>query len=292
MCGTVAVSAANDQHRFDRLSLIISTMTVYRSQIYCGVVATGFANGVSDRVAESLARDGPIVALMEMFGVSLIAWLAMGTTIWLVLQAGAERARRSDFGVACAAAFAFLIPLPQLSWLALAGVAVFLASTSSQGTLRRAAVLLGAVTVPMFWARIAFAVFGGPILAVDAKMVGWIVGTGGVGNTVPFADGSGVVFLLPACSSLTNISLAFLCGVMIVKLYDLRWSRTVIRALVAACLTTVAINLARISLIGVMPAYYDIIHGTVGVTLAELATNLTVMAIYAGALRSDEPIHA
>ncbi|TPN85042.1 exosortase/archaeosortase family protein [Mesorhizobium sp. CU2] len=267
-------------------------MTVYRSQIYCGVVAVGFANGASDRVAESVARDGPILALMEMFGVSLIAWLAMGVTIWLLLHSEAERARRSDFVVACVAGFAFLIPLPQVSWLALAGVAAYLASTSSQGMLRRAAVLLGAVTVPMFWARIAFAVFGGPILSVDAKIVGWIVGTGGVGNTVPFADGSGVVFLLPACSSLTNLSLALLCGVMIVKLYDLRWSWTVIRALVAACLATVVVNLTRISLIGVMPAYYDIIHGTVGITLAELLTNLTVMAIYAGALRSDEPVHA
>ena len=267
-------------------------MTVYRSQIYCAVVATGFANGVTDRVAESLARAGPVYALTEMFGISLIVWLAMGTTIWLLLHSEAEWARRSDFGVACAAAFAFLVPLPQLSWLALAGVAVYLALTSPQGALRRAAVLLGAVTVPMFWARMAFAVFGGPILAADAKMVGWIVGTGGVGNTVPFADGSGVVFLLPACSSLTNLSLALLCGVMIVKLYDLRWSTTVVRALIAACLATVAINLARISFIGVMPAYYDIIHGTVGITLAEWATNLTVMAIYAGALRSNEPIHA
>jgi hypothetical protein len=258
-------------------------MGVYRSQIYCGVVSIGFANGASDRVAESLGRGGAISAIMGMFGVSLVVWLAMGTTIWLFLHSEAERPRRTDFVAACAAAFAFLLPLPQLSWLVL---------TSPAGVLRRAAVVLGAITVPMFWARMAFAVFGGPILAIDAKMVGWIVGTRGVGNTVPFADGSGVVFLLPACSSLTNLSLALLCGVMIVKLYDLKWSKTVIRAVIAACLATVAINLARISLIGVMPAYYDIIHGTVGITLAEWTTNLTVMAIYAGALRSDEPIHA
>jgi hypothetical protein len=267
-------------------------MGVYRSQIYCGVVSIGFANGASDRVAESLGRGGAISAIMGMFGVSLVVWLAMGTTIWLFLHSEAERPRRTDFVAGCAAAFAFLLPLPQLSWLALTGVALYLVLTSPAGVLRRAAVVLGAITVPMFWARMSFAVFGGPILAIDAKMVGWIVGTRGVGNTVPFADGSGVVFLLPACSSLTNLSLALLCGVMIVKLYDLKWSKTVIRAVIAACLATVAINLARISLIGVMPAYYDIIHGTVGITLAEWTTNLTVMAIYAGALRSDEPIHA
>ncbi len=267
-------------------------MTVYRGQIYCGVVATGFANGASDRVAESLARDGPILALLDMLGVSLVVWLALGITFWLFLHSEPERARRSDFYIAGIAAFAFLVPLPQLSWLALACVAAYLALTSREATTRRAAVVLGAITVPMFWARLAFAVFGGPILAIDAKMIGWIVGTGGVGNTVPFADGSGVVFLLPACSSLTNLSLALLCGVMIVKLYDLKWSKPVIRAVVAACLATVAVNLARISLIGIMPAYYDIIHGRVGITLAEWMTNLAVMVIYAGALRSDEPIHA
>ncbi|RVD59176.1 hypothetical protein EN828_11970 [Mesorhizobium sp. M2D.F.Ca.ET.185.01.1.1] len=267
-------------------------MGVLRRQIYCGVVATGFANGASDRVAEALARDGPISALLEMFGVSLVVWLALGITFWLLLDSEPEPARRSDFAFAGMAGFAFLVPLPQLSWLALAGVAAYLALTSQDGTMRRAAVVLGAITVPMFWARIAFAVVGGPVLAIDAKMVGWIVGTGGAGNMVPFADGSGVVFLLPACSSLTNLSLALLCGVMIVKFYGLNWSRPVVRAVIAACLATVAINLARISLIGLMPAYYDVIHGRVGVSLAEWTTNLAVMAIYAGALQSDEQIHA
>ncbi|TPO10651.1 hypothetical protein [Mesorhizobium sp. B1-1-5] len=267
-------------------------MNVLRRQIYCGVVATGFANGASDRVAEALARDGTISALLEMFGVSLVVWLALGVTFWLFMDSEPERAHRSDFYIAGLAGFAFLVPLPQLSWLALAGVAAYLALTSREGPMRRAAVVLGAITVPMFWARMAFAVFGGPILAIDARMVGWIVGTGAAGNTVPFADGSGVVFLLPACSSLTNLSLALLCGVMIVKFYGLNWSRPVVRAVVATCLTTVAINLARISLIGLMPAYYDIIHGRVGILLAEWTTNLAVMAIYAGALRPDEQIHA
>jgi exosortase/archaeosortase family protein len=137
-----------------------------------------------------------------------------------------------------------------------------------------------------------FAAFNGPILAADAKLIGWIVGTRSAGNAIPFADGSGVLFLEPACSSLTNVSLALLCGMMIVNLYGLPWSRTVVATVAAACLTTVVINVARISAIGVLPAYYDVIHGPFGATVAEWMTNLAVVAIYAGGLRPDAPVHA
>jgi len=41
----------------------------------------------------------------------------------------------------------------------------------------------------------------------DAKLVSWVVGTRSDGNAIPFADGSGMLFLEPACSSLTNLSI-------------------------------------------------------------------------------------
>jgi hypothetical protein len=267
-------------------------MIAYRNHIYCGVVAVGFANGASDRIARSLADGGVLGALADTFGVSLVAWAAVAVTIRLLLYQQSQPARWMDFVVSGAAATAFLMPVPQLSWFALSGVALYLVMTSPTGPMRRAAVVLGALTIPMLWTRILFAVFSGPILAVDAKLVSWIVGTHSEGNAVPFSDGSGVVFLLPACSSLTNVSLALLCGVVIVNLYGLSWSGAAARAVLAACLATIVINVARISSIGILPAHYDLIHGAVGVTLAEWITNLSVVAIYAGGLRPDVPAHA
>jgi exosortase/archaeosortase family protein len=137
-----------------------------------------------------------------------------------------------------------------------------------------------------------FAAFSGPILATDAKLISWVVGTRSTGNAIPFADGSGVLFLEPACSSLTNVSLALLCGLVIVNFYGLQWSRTVAATILAACVTTIVINVARIGAIGVLPAYYDVIHGPFGATVAAWVTNLAVVAIYAGGLRPDAPVHA
>ena len=124
------------------------------------------------------------------------------------------------------------------------------------------------------------------------ELVSWIVGTVSDRNAIPFADGSGLLFLEPACSSLTNVSLAMLCGVLFVKLYDQPWSPAIVRTIFAACMTTVAINVVRISLIGILPAYYDVIHGRVGATLAEWITNFAVVAIYAGGVRHNAPAHA
>ena len=101
-----------------------------------------------------------------------------------------------------------------------------------------------------------------------------------------------MLFLEPACSSLTNMSLALLCGVAIVKLYDLPWSSAVVRVVAAACFTTAVINVIRISSIGLFPGYYDMIHGPVGVSASEWTTNLAVAAIYARGLRLHVPAHA
>lgn len=267
-------------------------MITSRNRLYCGVVVVGFANGASDRIASSISDYGLAAAVFDMFGVSLVVWIALVATVWLLLQSEERPAGATDFVVSGVASTAFLLPVPQLSWVALTGVALHLARTPCSAATRRAASVLGALTIPMLWSRLVFALFSGPILVIDAKLVSWIVGTQSDANTIPFADGSGVLFLEPACSSMTNVSLALVCGVLIVKLYDLRWSAAVLRAVVAACLATVVINVVRISSIGILPAYYDLIHGPVGMTVAEWTTNLAVVTIYAGGLRPDVPARA
>jgi len=264
---------------------------VCRNQLYCGLVVVGFANGASDRIVGSLAQNSLPVALLDMLGVSLVVWAAAAAAVWLLLRSEEQLATSSDLLVTGLASLAFLIPVPQASWLALTAIGGHVAFTST-GSMRRAAIILAALTIPMFWARILFALFSGPILALDAKLVSWIVGTQSDGNAIPFADGSGLFFLEPACSSFTNVSLALLCGLLIVKLYDLAWSTAVARAVLTACLATVAINVIRLSSIGVLPAYYDLIHGPFGRGVAEWTANFAVLAIYAGGLRPDAPAHA
>jgi exosortase/archaeosortase family protein len=261
--------------------------------LFGGLTIVGFANGISERVAEQIARSGVATAVFNTFGVSAVVWAAAFVALWLLAQAPREAPTRMDFAAAATASVAFLLPVPSLAWLAITGLAAWLALTSPPyGLFRRAAVVLAAMTVPMLWARIFFASFSNTILGIDAKFVGWLVGTQSIGNTIPFANGNGVLFLEPACSSLTNVSLALLCGVLFVKAYDRSWSRPIVGATLLACFVTIGINVFRISLIGVFPDQYALIHGTAGAMAAEWATMLAVLAIYTTGIKPDAPAHA
>lgn len=266
---------------------------VTRGLLFGGLAIVGFVNGISERVTEQIAGSGVATALFNTFGVSAVVWAAAAVALWLLAQAPREAPTRMDFAAAAVASIAFLLPVPSLAWLAITGLAAWLVWTSPpRGPMRRAAVVLAAMTVPMLWARILFASFSNTILGVDAKLVGWLVGTQSTGNTVPFANGNGVLFLEPACSSLTNVSLALLCGVLFVKAYDRPWSRSIVGATLLACFVTIAINVFRIALIGVFPDHYTLIHGTTGAMAAEWATILAVLAIYTTGIKPDAPAHA
>jgi exosortase/archaeosortase family protein len=266
--------------------------SVTRSDLYCGLIVVGFANGISERISNAIDRDGVVVALFNSFDVSVVMWAAGLVALSLLSRSERQPARGTDFAIAGVASAAFLMPIPSLSWLAFTGIAVYLAySPISPPRMRRAAAVLGAMTIPMLWARILLATVSEYLLAADAKLVSWIVGTESNGNSIPFADGTGVLFLEPACSSLTNLSLVLLCGVVLVKAYDCAWSKRTAATILMACCAAIAINVIRISFIGVLPRYYDLIHGQVGATLAGWAIILTVSLIYFARIRPNEQNH-
>ncbi|MGI6856129.1 hypothetical protein [Mesorhizobium sp. 1B3] len=261
-----------------------------RNELYCGLAIVGFANGVSERAGDEIARSGVAGAFFNTFGVSVVVWAALIVVLWLLLRAKPERVRRADIAVGAVASVAFLVPVPSLAWLAVAGTAAHLVWTSApRSRLRRAAVVLGALTVPMLWARLLFGALSNTLLSLDAKLVGWLVGVESTGNAIPFADGSGLLFLEPACSSLTNVSLALLCGVIFVKAYDRPWTGSILATMLLACIVTVAINVMRISVIGVLPATYELMHGGIGATLAAWATIIAVTLIYTKWIKPDAP---
>jgi exosortase/archaeosortase family protein len=256
--------------------------------LYLGVTIVGFANGISEKAATEIQNNGIAAALFNTLGVSIVIWAAGAIAVLLLLRADQRAAGRMDFAVAVIACATFLVPAPFMSWLGIALAGIYLYATSAKSSsLRRAGTVLLALTVPMLWARILFAAAGTRILEMDAKLVSWIVGTQSSGNTIPFADGSGVIFLEPACSSLTNVSLAMLCGVLFVSAQGLKWSKRAILATLLACAATVFINVFRIALIGVMPQYYSTIHGPTGAAIAGWVTILTIIFIFTRGIRRD-----
>ena len=142
---------------------------------------------------------------------------------------------------------------------------------------RRGALILLALTVPMLWSRLMFQFFAKPILDIDAALVATLLGTHRIGNMVQFADGSGYMVVLAPCSSLANMSLAFLCWVSVTQWANHQWTKMDIVWSLLACVSVIAVNVTRISLMGINQNFYRAIHGDMG----DLVTNSVMLILMA-----------
>jgi exosortase/archaeosortase family protein len=269
------------------------SFSVSRNELYVGLVLIGFANGISGSVITTVVQNGIVGALLGTFNISVIVWSACAVSIVFLLRGPAQPIERSDGVVATGALAAFVVPWAPLSWLALTGVAVHILRQSPRSTdLHRGGWILLAMTVPMFWGRLVFALLSDLILQGDAVLVGWLVGTARLGNTVQFADGSGYLWIAPACSSLANISLAILCWVTVTQVSDRPGSLRDVGWVALAISSVVAINVTRISLIGLYPEQYELLHGPVGVTVANWIILGATVGICLLGVRRERPAGA
>jgi hypothetical protein len=272
-------------------TLCNGTASVSRPLFFAGLVAIGFANGISEKVYRSIADNGFATAVSVTFDISVIIWGACLASLATLVRVPADPFRRSDYAVGFSAGLTFLAPVPAVSWLGLCLIAVYMRATASHATMRRAAAIVFALTLPLFWSRLAFVAFNDTILHIDAQLVGWLIGTTATGNVVPLADGYGSIFIAPGCSSVANLSLAALSAVVFVNLRSGFWSSSTLTWTVASSAAVVAINLTRISLIGVYPEWYDLIHGPVGAAVANCLTLLAIVTIGYHKIGQDAPFN-
>lgn len=262
--------------------------------LFAGLVVIGFLNGMSHRVMGAIREDAG-GALLHTFNVSAIVWLALVACVVLLLSPPERSDSRRDLLAAGLAFFAFLVPVSPLSWVALSALGFYLAMTSPAGSPpRRGAWILLALTVPMFWSRLGFMLMSDVILRIDAVLVSLLLGTARAGNTIAFADGWGYFWIAPPCSSLANVSLAFLCWVLVTQFLD-RAREASLRYCFMAVAAVMAINVTRLALTGISRASYDIVHGATGSAVTGALTMAATLAICLygatyGARHAD-PIH-
>jgi len=121
-------------------------------------------------------------------------------------------------------------------------------------------VILLAATVQMLWSRLVFDLFANFILSVDAALVSRLLGTYRNGNMVQFADHSGTLVIFSSCSSLANVSLALLCWVAISEFLGHQRRTEDVFWCLLTCLSVVAVNVLRISAMGLSSANYQLLH--------------------------------
>src|SRR3954452_10712483 len=157
--------------------------------------------------------------------INVIILLACFAGISLVFEKTPEHVQPLDLVVALVVLILVALPIFPLSWVGVTVLSLYILLFANNNRERmRGALILLAITAPMLWSRFLLQIFAKPILDVDASLVSLLLGTPRTGNMVGFLDGSGYMIVLPACSSLANMSLALLCWVTITQWFGHRWT--------------------------------------------------------------------
>jgi hypothetical protein len=250
-----------------------------RDEYFAGLALLCCLNGLGSRIIDSVRQLGWSDALFVTFEVSAIVWIACILGIRLILREREGSIRPLDLILGVVLLVPVALPIGGLSWLALTILGLYVLLVRGQPSdRRRGAIILLAVTVPMLWSRLLFRYFANFILEVDASLVSLLLGTARQGNMVRFADGSGSLVILPYCSSLANVSLALLAWVTISQWANHRWSSRDWQWCVLAGASVVAVNVTRMSLMGMSETHYRTIHSQWG----DAAANVLILCVTMG----------
>jgi hypothetical protein len=252
--------------------------SITRDQFFAGLYILGCANGLLGRFLQSAHIDGWTSATLSL-DINVIVLFAAFAGVTALLDAEEDEIRSADLAVAVLFLGLVTLPIYPLSWMAVTGLSFYILLFANGSSERiRGAVMLLALTVPMLWSRLMFQFFAKTILDIDATLVASLLGAERLGNMVKFADGSGYMVVLPACSSLANMSFAFLCWVSVTQWAKHRWSAMDIVWSLLACVSVIAVNVTRISLMGLNHSNYEAIHNQWG----DLVTNSVMLLLMVG----------
>ena len=231
-------------------------------------------NGLASRIIQSINQTGWADALFNTFEISAIVLISCIAGVSLIFRDRTVGVRPLELALGAGCVFLVMLPIGPISWIAVTALSLYILASTELATSRRGAFILLATTVPMLWSRILFQFFARPILTVDATLVSLLLRTHRTGRIVDFADGSAREVILPACSSLANISLAVLCWVTLSELvchrksiYDIFWC-------LLACVSVMVVNVTRLCLAGLSEWHYATFHDDKGWTTAFNAITL------------------
>jgi hypothetical protein len=250
-----------------------------RGELFAGLFILGCANGLAGKIIRSIDRLGWVEATLGTFDISAIVLISCFVGISLILRDKVDEIKPADISAGVIVLLLAILPIAGVNWLAVTALSLYiLIFTRAHESTRRGATILLAVTVPMLWSRLLFDFFANFILDIDASLVGWILGTHRSNNMIEFSDHSGTLVIYPACSSLANMSLALLCWVTVSQSVGHRARPQDILWCLLACASVLAVNVTRLSLMGLSVTYYDAIHGSWG----DLVANINILGLTVG----------
>ena len=250
-----------------------------RSAIVIGLVLVAIANGLSIRVYANVLQYGVVTSIINTFGVSVIVWFSIANFWELSREANFGKALNADWVVIALVACLICVPLSSASWLGLTLLTIYFLCKQDLGeTTRRALWVALAVGLSQQWSRWVSTIFLPTILDVDAFLVSGLSGFPRYGNLV-VTDNGITLQILEACSSFSNVSLAFLGWINARSYFGTRGVWRAFKYLSLAIAAVVSVNTVRIAAIAFWPDMFDIIHGEIGSAIASLASTILISII-------------
>jgi exosortase/archaeosortase family protein len=236
---------------------------VRRQDLFLGLVSLAALNAFAGVGIVTLRERGLAYSIFELFGISAIVWLALAAALALLLRRRGrpEAPRRWDWAVAVSVLLAALAPSGAAGAAGLTLLALYMIATTAAGSPERGAGFIClAMAGSLLWGRVVLAMFSGPLLGLDANLVGWLFGARQVANVVSFVDGSGRIVVAPGCSSWQGMSLALLFWVTVNEYYRVPFGWRAAGWCAAALAATIAVNVARMGAMILYPKHIAAIH--------------------------------
>jgi exosortase/archaeosortase family protein len=254
---------------------------ISRAQLFFGCVLLAALNAFAGVAVTTLAEHGLEYALIELFGISAIIWLALGAALDLLWRDRAQAfPDRGDWAAAAVTTLVALLPSAAASGVGLTLLALLMILTSpAESPVRRAALILLSITVSLVWGRVFLSLFSDPLLDIDSWLVGRLAGTGQTGNIIAFAGRPGEVVIAPGCSSFQSIALALVFWTALNQWLGIGASARSLLWYGLAVAATVAINVLRIGAMVHFPARLEAIHHGYGWHISMWATLAAVCGL-------------
>lgn len=239
-------------------------------------------------ISEAIALRGSFGAVLNLFDISAIVWLAIIACLALLWQSGDAASPTSrDWAVTALISAVCLLPFPALNAVALSVAGFWAIFTAPAGSpTRRASIILLSLSAFFFWGRVVLALGAGPMLAADAQFVSWLSGLSASGNIVTSVDGTKFV-IAPGCSSLHGISLALVLWTTALAWFDRPVTLRHVVFLALAIAATIAVNGLRLAMIGWNPEHFDYWHIGDGAMLFGWVALLAVTCVLYLGMRHD-----
>ena len=268
-----------------------------RSLIVVGLYFLGVANGLTDRVVNSIATEGILTALINTFDVSVVVIIAAITGLKLATRTPDQAINRLDWLVVAVYLLGLCLPRSFASMAALTFFAIWegIRSRHSAAATAAASLFVG-ISVCLLWGKVALQLFALPILGADAALVANLLSVlqGDVVeytyNVVNTARGQSLI-ILPPCSSLSNISYGLLCWMTVIRASRPSWQTADLAMVPVIVVGIILLNVLRMTLMGFSREFYLFIHGSAGTNVTNcLILILAITAAWHTLGRAPAPV--